>query len=185
MNADFLSPLDPGTDLPRIRRERIVALYRYWDEKRGERSMPRRADVDPADFVAHLPGIILIDVEGENEHSQGIFRYRVVGTREVANRQRDPTGQRVEDGFFAESVESALRAYESVRMHRAPIFEPISFVTSDGVRIEEESIMLPLSENGTDVSQILVYSEGHDAKGPTQLHPTVSDIGPADFPATA
>lgn len=185
MNADLLSPLDPGTDLPSIRKGRIVTLYRYWDEKCGDRSMPRRADVDPADFVEHLPGIILIDIEGENEHSQGIYRYRVVGTREVANRQHDPTGQCVEEGFFAESVESALRGYESVRVHRAPIFEPISFVTPEGVRIEEESIMLPLSENGTDVTQILVYSEGHDAKGPAQLYPTVSDIGSTDYPATA
>jgi hypothetical protein len=185
MSADFLSPLDPNTDLVKIRRERIIALYLYWNEKRGERTMPRRADIDPADFVEHLPGIILIDIEGENERNQGIFRYRVVGTREVANRQSDPTGRLVEEGFFAESVEIVLRAYESVRIHRAPIFEPISFVTSEGVRIEEESIMLPLSENGTDVSQILVYSEGHDAKGPAQLHPTVSDIGTTDFPATA
>lgn len=185
MSAEFLSPLDPNSDFPKIQKERIVALYQYWDEKRGERLMPRRADIDPTDFVEHLPGIILIDIEGEDEHSQGIFRYRVVGTREVANRQRDPTGERVEEGFFAESVESALRGYESVRTQRAPIFEPISFVTPEGVRIEEESIMLPLSENGTDVTQILVYSEGQDAKGPTQLHPTVSDIGSTDFPANA
>ena len=137
---------------------------------------PRRADIDPADFIGHLPGIILIDIEGENEQGQGIVRYRVVGTREVANRQNDPTGQCVEEGFFAKSIETALHAYESVRAHRDAIFEPLSFVTPEGVRIDEESILLPLSENGTDVSQILVYSENRDAKKPPPLRPAASDF---------
>lgn len=184
MIADFIPPLDPSNDLSDIRRERVVTLYRYWDERRGDRPMPRRADIDPTEFVEHLPGIMLIDVEGENEQGQGIFRYRVVGTREVANRQRDPTGQRVEEGFFAKSMGSALHAYESVRAHRGAIIEPVSFVTPEGVRIDEESILLPLSENGIDVTQILVYSEGVNSKGSAPLRPAVSDIRSTDFPGT-
>ncbi len=178
MIADLIAPLQPGSDYFETRRPRVISIYRYWDTQRADRLMPRRADIDPADMVEHLPGILLIDVEGEDENGLGIFRYRVVGTREVANRRKDPTGKIVQDGYFAESADAALRSYESVRAHRAPVFEVISFVSNDGVRIEEDSIMLPLSENGIEVSQILVYSEGQDARGPAPLHPYHSDGTP-------
>ena len=121
--------------------------------------MPRRADIDPVDFPEHLPGLLLIDIEGETRAGQGVYRYRVVGTREAANRKFDPTGQLVENGFFAKSESDALHSYESVRLQRAAIYEKISFLSQDGIRIGEDSVMLPLSENGADVSQILVYSE--------------------------
>jgi hypothetical protein len=168
MNTGLLTPLAPHDSFFGNCRPRIASIYRYWDDRRGDRWMPKRADIDPADFTEHLAGIMLIDVEGEDTQGRGIFRYRVVGTREVANRRQDPTGKRVEDGFFAESLDAALRAYESVRRQRAPIFEALCFISPEGIPIEEDSIMLPLSENGTDVSQILVYSEsrGDDALVP-------------------
>ena len=37
-----------------------VALYGYWREKRGERLMPRRSDIDPTEIPPRLlPGITL------------------------------------------------------------------------------------------------------------------------------
>jgi len=171
MSGKLLAPLNPDAAFYANGNPRIVSIYAYWNERRGDRPMPRREDIDPVDLTEHLPGIILIDVEGEDARGATIFRYRVVGTREVANRHRDPTGERVEIGYFAESAEAALLSYESVRMQKAAIFEPISFVSDGGVRIEEDSILLPLSENGGDVSQILVYSESLHDEGAIPLRP--------------
>jgi hypothetical protein len=139
----------------------VVEFYRYWLSRTGERSMPRRQDIDPVDFPRHLLGILLIDVISERDETEHLktFQYRVVGTREVDNRKHNPTGRLVEDGFFAENLENALLAYQSVRTHKQPIYERLRFVTEDGLRVDEHSIVLPISEDGERVSQIIVYSE--------------------------
>ncbi len=186
MNAGPREPLIPDEAFFTNGKPRIVSIYSYWKERCGVRSMPRRSDIDPTEFTEHLPGIILIDVERDRNNGPVDFRYRVVGTREVANRHRDPTGKTVEDGFFAESVSAALCSYNSVCLHRAPIFEPVSFVSKEGVPVHEDSIMLPLSENGTEVSQILVYSESHDNITPIELQRFIADseIGAKTYPLT-
>lgn len=158
-DAMYLTPLRSRADFPVGCNARVLSIYDYWNTCRSGRSMPRRADVDPVDLPEHLPGLLLIDVEGEDARGHRIYRYRVVGTREVLNRQFDPTGRRVEDGYFAKSKDDAIHSYDSVCHHRNAIYEKLSFRSKDGIPINEDSVMLPLSENGTDVSQILVFSE--------------------------
>ena len=136
----------------------VAELFRYWDRKRGRRAMPRRADIDPMDFVAQLPGILLVDVEGLDAEGHGRFRYRVVGTEEVRLRGHDPTGKRVEEGFFAPSREDVLTSYETVRRGCCFLYDPLGYSTPGGQWRDEYTIFLPLSEDGETVSQILVYS---------------------------
>ena len=87
-----LEPLGSRPDFPLGCKRRVIALYNYWVQRCAGRPMPRRADIDPVDMPEHLPGLLLIDVEGVSARGLGIYRYRVVGTREVANRKFDPTG---------------------------------------------------------------------------------------------
>lgn len=111
------------------------------------------------DIPGHLPGILLIDVEGIREGGGGSYRYRVVGEWEVAMRHHNPTGRLVHEGFYGPSLESVLGDYDFVLAHRAPLYAPLDFQDSRGRWIEEYSILFPFSENGEAVSQILVYSE--------------------------
>ena len=39
----------------------LAFLKAYWDEKRGTRAMPTRADIKPSDMKEHLGWIILLD----------------------------------------------------------------------------------------------------------------------------
>ena len=121
--------------------------------------MPRRRDFDPVDLPAHLSGLLLIDVEGVDKTGIGRYRYRVVGTAEVANRGHDPTGKLVVEGFFGPSKEEIVASYEAVRLQRTFLYEPLHFVTEENRVIDEYSILLPFSEDGKAVSQILVFSE--------------------------
>lgn len=139
--------------------EKVAALFRYWDTARGDAPMPRRSSIRPEDITGHLPGVLLVDVEGVDEHSVGVFRYRVVGTAEVALRDHDPTGKLVQDGFFGPSKEDVLACYESVRRQRTFLYDPLEYTTPAGKWRDEHSLFLPLSEDGQTVSQILVYSE--------------------------
>lgn len=143
---------------------RIREIFHYWYDRRRPCGMPRRADFDPADLPWHLPGILLIDVEDVDAEGVGVYRYRVVGTGEVDSRGYDPTGKLIRDGFFGPSLAAALAAYETVRQSGSYLYEPLTFVTADFRRIEEYSILLPFSENGETVSQILVFSERRERR---------------------
>ena len=76
---------DPGQV---IKDKRLLALYSYWESKRGDRSMPARADIDPAEIPSLLSIILLMDTS-----TAGEYRYRLVGTEIVRWLGRDTTGQ--------------------------------------------------------------------------------------------
>ena len=120
--------------------------------------MPQRADFQPEAVLRHLPGILLIDVEGLDEEGVGIYRYRVVGTEEVRLRGHDPTGKLVEEGFFWSSASEAIACYEATRKSRSFLYETAAFSSPDNRWRSEFGIILPFSEDGEMVSQILVYS---------------------------
>ena len=138
---------------------RMRELFQYWHARRAGRKMPRRADIDPLDFPRQLPSVLLVDVEGEDAEGVGRLRYRVVGTKEVELRGRDPTGLEVREGFFGPSLEDVIGCYEIARKHQTFAYDPRSFVTKDGRFVDDQTLFLPLSEDGTTVSQILVYVE--------------------------
>lgn len=146
--------------------DRIAQLFHYWDGLRGARRMPRRADFQPEAVVRHLPGILLIDVEGLDARGVGIYRYRVVGTEEVRLRGYDPTGKLVQEGFFWSSAEEALTCYETIRKSRSYLYEVAEFFTPKGRWRSEYAIIVPFSEDGRDVSQILVYSLARTSQQP-------------------
>jgi len=137
---------------------RIAEIFTYWDGLRQGRAMPRRAGFQPEAVPRHLSGILLIDVEGVDGEGMGIYRYRVVGTDEVRLRGHDPTGKLVQDGVFWSSLEDALATYERIRKERTHLYEIAEFVSPEGRWRAEYGILLPFSEDGETVSQILVYS---------------------------
>jgi hypothetical protein len=132
----------------------IVAFYAYWDGKRRGRRMPSRADIDPAEIVPFLPGIMLVDVVADARR----FVYRLVGTREVAMRGRDPTGKSVAEGFYGASAEASMTSYQDVVARRALRLERREFTTPDGRYGREQVILLPLSDDDARVNMILVYT---------------------------
>ncbi len=137
----------------------IAAIFRYWDGKRGQRAMPRRRDIDPLDIPGHLPGVLIIDVEGEDDRGRGIYRYRLVGTGKVEARGGDPTGSTVEEGFCGPNLEDVLACYEMVRQRRSFLYDPVAYWTRDGRWRDDLTLFLPLSEDDRTVSQIFVYTE--------------------------
>jgi len=137
---------------------RIAELFHYWDGLRRGRALPQRRDFLPEAVPYHLSGMLLIDVEGVDADGIGIYRYRVVGTEEVRLRGHDPTGKLIQDGYFWSSLEEALDCYETIRRSRSFLYEFAEFVSESGRWRSEYAIILPFSEDGETVSQILVYS---------------------------
>ena len=144
--------------------ESVRKFYDYWSAKKGGRAMPRRADIEPAELKRSLRMMMLVDVTSDERR----FVYRLVGTAEVANRGRDPTGMSVQEAFFGGSLDEALSCYEYVVRNRAPFCYRGDYSAPDG-RIETDDVLyLPWSEDGESVNMILVYSHCYSFKRRTK-----------------
>ena len=133
----------------------LEPLFRYWEDKRGRRKMPRRGDIDPIELIRFLPSLMIVDVVPDDRG----YVYRLVGTREVQARGRDPTGRPVGEAFLGASREGVLANYDQVRLTGAPHVD-LKTVISNRDRLDNSHVIfLPLSEDEETVSQILVFTD--------------------------
>jgi hypothetical protein len=131
----------------------IQQMYHYWRSKcEGER-LPRRRAIDPVEIPRFLPQITIVEVVPDERR----YVYRLVGTKEVEIRGRDPTGKSVLDGFFGPSLDDALSCYNTVVATRLPHYDDSPYITPDGRFSDDETLFLPLSEDGETVNRILVF----------------------------
>jgi hypothetical protein len=137
---------------------RLRALKRYWDDKRGSRAMPARADLDPVEIPELLPYILLIDTAETLEE----FRYRLIGTEACKGFDRDRTGARFADlpriGCFDEVFGGYWRSFQE----RTPQYYHGPLASVGKGRIQFSRLTLPLSHDGNYVDMILggiVYSK--------------------------
>ncbi len=73
---------------------RLRRLYAYWNERRGSRRFPARADIDPLDLTFLMGNMILIDViEGD---PPGFF-IRLHGTNLAQRAGYELTGKMLND----------------------------------------------------------------------------------------
>ncbi|WP_421882147.1 PAS domain-containing protein [Pacificispira sp.] len=136
----------------------IREIYHYWNDRRGSRRSPSRSDIDPLDFHRLLPGVTLLTVVSTDPLD---LVYKVVGTREVTFRGRDPTGLTVSSAFHGPSPENALRSYAAVIERHEPLFRRDTLRSLTGNMVREERIFLPLSAEDETVDQILLYASDH------------------------
>jgi hypothetical protein len=130
-------------------------LHAYWDARRGARAMPARGDLDPVDLKALLPMLILIDVVTDARR----YTYRLVGTREVEMRGRDPTGKSILEAYYGESAEDTTLYLDRVVQTREPVlyrgtYQPLRTRTQ-----RDDVLFLPLSKDDEAVNMIMLL--GH------------------------
>lgn len=117
--------------------------------------MPMRADIDPITIPRWvLRGISIVDVVEDERR----YVYRLIGTGEVEVRGNDPTGKSVREAFFGPSSDDALDCYDRVVSTCSPLVDTTPFTAPSGRYVTEETIFLPLSEDGVKVHKILVFS---------------------------
>jgi len=146
-------------EIPETCHPNTRAIYCYWLDKCGERPMPARADLDPIEMPKGLlPGLCMVDVVADERR----YVYRLVGTADVEVRGSDPTGKSVIEGFFGPSVGDVLANYDRVVSDRAPHIDPQHFTATTGRYVTEETIFLPLSDDGENVNIVLVFSQSRD-----------------------
>jgi hypothetical protein len=131
----------------------LRAIKTYWDEKRGARRMPARADINPSELKTSLRQVLLVDVlPGADD-----FRYRLLGSRLRPYFPVEATGQTMRAAlapFGTTTVEGSLEVYRTVVAQRAPLR-----VAGPGDNFAQpskffEAMLLPLGETDDAVNMI-------------------------------
>jgi hypothetical protein len=130
-----------------------VALYQYWNARRGIRPMPSRADIEPAEMRQWLPRVTLVDVGPDGQQ----FTYRLVGTQIVDLLGMDPSGQPVQSAWPAEEAAPLLEGYRAAVETRAPVFCQQTCLWLEDQKPSAWAMRLPLSTDGDRVDMVLGY----------------------------
>lgn len=145
------SPVDPSQDVAAALRDpRIARLHAYWCARRGERAMPARADLDPADFAYILGNVVLVEVHGPPFR----LRYRLHGVNLVARDGYDMTGRWLHDHPEPEYRARIEQTYGEVA-RSGRLAHGIRDIVVDGRARRYETLVLPLGRDGAIVDMIL------------------------------
>lgn len=126
-------------------------LFEYWSERRGDRRMPARSDIDPADIPRLLPHLLLADVE--NDVSD--VRFRLVGTELVESFGGEFTGHHLSELDYGNEADAVAESYARAISTGEPQFKISHFWTRDYRHRRIQQLLLPLSDDGEHVSMIL------------------------------
>jgi hypothetical protein len=140
----------------RIGDSTLIALYRYWDERRGTRFAPARRDIDPADIPKLLPHLLLVEI------LDGRYRYRVCGTEVERHFGCSMGGKCVDELMRGEYLAYINSLYERLIATCAPVYSESAYANAETGRAGGHSVfrtkrlMLPLSSDGDAVDMALV-----------------------------
>lgn len=142
----------------------IKQLHDYWTLCRGNRAMPRRADIDPADIRHLLSKVLLVDIE----RAPFRVRYRVVGTDAAQWQGRDFTGNYLDEVRFNRPDE-ILALYRRAAEEKVATFHSSTWPAPHGVTRAVETAILPLSDDGEHVTQCLAIEDFEDFRDPAYV----------------
>ncbi len=140
-------------DIADIPNQVLRQLLAYWNAQRGDRRMPGRAELDLLQVRDNIGRMHVLDVEGP-----GIFRYRLYGGRVTNPDRAEMTGRTTmdyADQDFARMVTAHLQECVDARV---PICYRIDGEV-DGLPYRYIRLVLPLSDDGTVVSHLLVGTQ--------------------------
>lgn len=154
---------------------RLETLYRYWLDRRGERAMPRRADIDPVAIPAAIwPHVMILEVIREGAKIR--FRYRRAGAVFWRADGAEPTGHFIEEVLptVAGYLDYVVAIYTEMTETGRPMYSE-NYFTRDGqsVPMRTRRVSLPLSNDGAIVDAILA---GHVFEYPRERDPAFPTV---------
>jgi len=135
-----------------IAHPKLRQLYEYWLAKRGERTMPSRADLDPIEMTFIIGNIILVDVL---DGSPPRFRIRLHGTNLSQRVGFELTGKMLDELPITDFRERAQDSFTEVVAAAKPGHGRRDRVL-DGRMARYETVILPLSADGISVDRLIV-----------------------------
>ncbi|WP_234185577.1 PAS domain-containing protein [Shinella sp. NM-101] len=127
-----------------------TALYDYWARQRGERAVPLRSAIEPADIAAILPDVFIL--EDGRLHAP---RFRLAGTRLCAQFARELKGSDFDALFAPDQRVRVARIAENVMAQAAPAIMHVQLVDGTLETTEAEIALLPLATRGRTADRII------------------------------
>jgi hypothetical protein len=128
-------------------------LFDYWTKMSGKRSMPCRADINPAHIPRVLSGISLVDVSPDKAHC----RIRLAGTRLREIYDREITGLSIEDLDWGDKHDYWIAAYRRTIEEGKPTQGVVRGPRTHKEHLVQYWLKLPLASETGDVSMLLCY----------------------------
>jgi hypothetical protein len=126
-----------------------------WNEKRGGRVMPRRADFRLNELKAKIGSIVVAEAL-ENFVD---FRFKLIGTNVAQYFLADGTGKTIREAYAPPNEafgECVLKNYRDTALARAPLHTRLEGIRwSNDFVFDMQAVYLPLSENGVATSSVL------------------------------
>ena len=119
------------------------ALYAYWNEKRGHRAAPDRADIDPAAIRHALGDTFMLAADFVDE-----LRFRLAGTRVCALFCREIKGEAFAELWSEDSRERIEALLASVNDEMLGAVAGVTARAEDGADTDLEMLLLPLAHTG-------------------------------------
>jgi hypothetical protein len=135
---------------------RARRMYRYWMEKRGDRRLPSRSDIDPSEIKDLLPNVILTRLE----YAPFRVLYKLIGTKAVENAGLDYSGRYLDElDFVSEFGTDWPATYQMIATEKEPVLGLCTIKLTDGVVKPYVVAMFPLSSDGETVDQVIAIED--------------------------
>lgn len=135
---------------PPIRSAVLQRLLAHWDQIRGSRPMPARADFDPLDVRYALGFVSLIEV-----HRGPLrFFFRLDGTKQVELFGIDCTRRYLDEAMPRDHAAMAAESYREVVERRQPRYHSRKIRFHERI-IDYEILILPFSSDGESVDLLM------------------------------
>jgi len=146
-------PLTPPTIVRSdgVERRANSRALRYWQEIAGSRRFPSKSQVTEqgaADLWDHL---FIVEVTA----NPADYRFVLAGQILRTALGRDPTGEKVSDVLPGGMGTRTLFLHQAAVGLKGPVDDAAKWVREDGAEILYRSILLPLSDDGTNVNALL------------------------------
>jgi hypothetical protein len=119
------------------------ALYAYWNEKRGSRAAPDRADIDPAAIRHALGDTFMLAADFADQ-----LRFRLAGTRVCALFCREIKGEAFAELWNEHSRDKIEAVMSIVDTETLGAVAGVTGRTADGTETDLEMLLLPLAHVG-------------------------------------
>jgi hypothetical protein len=146
---------------PELAKSKLVRmLHGWWSANAGPMGIPDRDDFDLIEHRLLMPNVLISDVEPEPFR----IRYRLVGTRVVANLGVDFTGRYLDELITPDFKVPWLDYYRQVYVERRPLMGVVTEPTKSGSTFTYEFGIYPVARGGTEVKQFIALEDYFDFK---------------------
>lgn len=137
-------------DAPSVLGPRAEVALTYWQGLRRGRTMPARADLDPAAIPKLLTSVLLVDVLRDPLD----FRYRLVGSDIDAISHRNFRGVRFSEILHMRRGNRLWAQYQEVAKTGRPPWSEVPYVGADPFIRRMLHCLMPLGVDGKTVDMI-------------------------------